>query len=249
MVKKAPLLFIVMLFVLVSMSCTNPITMYLTTQTALMQTATAAMWTPTPTYTPTDTPTNTPTDTPTYTPTPEYLYYEDFEDEGSGWNVSETTSALREYYDGGYRIQIYDPEIFGWSLIPDGDSYTDIRIEVEATVLGGDEDGDFGVMCRYQDKNNFYAMEVTSSGYALIYKFEYGDYYPLSSDKWAEVDGVNPDDMNKIVGICNGEDLELYVNDELVASASDSSFSDGEVAIVAGSLADVLFDNLFVFPL
>ncbi|MBN1438359.1 MAG: hypothetical protein JW929_03030 [Anaerolineales bacterium] len=53
-----------------SMACSNPITDYLSTQTAVKQTATATMWTPTPTDTPTPTPTDTPTPTPTDTPTP-----------------------------------------------------------------------------------------------------------------------------------------------------------------------------------
>ena len=48
------------MLLIASMACTNPITSYLSTRTAVMQTATATMWTPTPTNTPTFTPTNTP---------------------------------------------------------------------------------------------------------------------------------------------------------------------------------------------
>jgi hypothetical protein len=55
-----------------SLACTNPITSYFSTQTAVMQTATATMWTPTPTYTPTLT--STPTSTPTPTVDPRYYF-------------------------------------------------------------------------------------------------------------------------------------------------------------------------------
>jgi len=244
MIKKGPLLFAIVLLILVSLSCTNPLTTYFSTQTALMETATAAMWTPT------STPTVTPTNTPTFTPTPDYLYFEDFEDEDSGWVVSETTDVLREYSDGGYRIMVKTESIFGWSLIPDKENYSDVRIEVEAVRLDGPDVNDFGILCRYQDSNNFYALEVESAGKALIYKFEDGDYVGLSADHFEDVDGINSDDWNKIVAVCNGENLELYVNDNLVASASDSSFSDGQVALVAGNGdlggADILFDNLYV---
>jgi hypothetical protein len=252
MTKKVPLLLVFALLLLSSLSCTNPITMYLSTQTAIMETATATMWTPTPTSTPTNTPTNTPTFTPTFTPTPEWLYFDDFEDEDSGWSIIENTSVLREYYDGGYRIMIKVAGIFGWSLIPDKEDYSDVRIEVDAYRLDGPDENDFGILCRYQDNNNFYAMEIGSAGYALIYKFEDGDYEGLSDDHFEDVDGIDPDDWNHIVAICSGESLELYVNGELVASAYDSSFSDGEVALVAGngdeSGADILFDNLYVYP-
>ncbi len=75
--KKAVFAVGFMLFA-ASMACSNPITDYFSTRTAVMQTATATMWTPTPTNTPTSTPTNTPTNTPTDTPspTPDARYYE-----------------------------------------------------------------------------------------------------------------------------------------------------------------------------
>jgi hypothetical protein len=66
------------------------------------------------------------------------------------------------------------------------------------------------------------------------------------------VDGIYPDEWNHIVAVCNGEELELYVNDQLVASAWDDSFYDGQIALVAGNYdvggADILFDNLYVYP-
>ncbi len=75
--KKAVLAVVFVVF-LASISCTNPITTYFSTQTAVMETATATMWTPTPTNTPTFTPTLTPTETPTntLTPTPDNRFYE-----------------------------------------------------------------------------------------------------------------------------------------------------------------------------
>jgi hypothetical protein len=76
--RKTPLVFVFAMFVIASLSCTNPITRYFSTQTAVMETATATMWTPTPTNTPTSTPTPTPTQTPTstLTPTPDNRFYE-----------------------------------------------------------------------------------------------------------------------------------------------------------------------------
>ena len=242
--RKGPLVFIFALFLLVSLSCTNPITMYFSTQTAIMETATATMWTPT------STPTKTPTNTPTFTPTPDYLFFDDFEDSNSGWEDMDNAFTLQEYSDGGFRIYVKAEELFVWALNEDLDEYSDIQIEVDVMKIGGPDENDFGVLCRYQDKNNFYGFEISSMGSALIYKFEGGDYVGLSSDYLEDVDGINPDDWNRIIAICNGESLELYVNGDLVASASDSSFSDGEIALAAGNYegsgADILFDNLYL---
>src|SRR4030042_6730957 len=118
MIRKAPAVFLVVLFLLVSISCANPITDYFSTQTAVRETATAAMWTPTPTCTSTQTPTDTPTDTPAFTPTPDFLYADDFSDPDSGWAVGETDYMLYEYSEGGYRVKVMTPLFIAWSMSP-----------------------------------------------------------------------------------------------------------------------------------
>jgi hypothetical protein len=228
--RKTPLLLVIAIFVVVSLSCTNPITSYFGTQTAVMDTATATMWTPTPTFTPTNTPTNTPTDTPTFTPTPDYLYKDDFEDSNSGWDESNDTYVLFEYTDGGYRMKVKVAQIFVWALVPENDTYDNVRIEVDAQRIGGPNDTEMGIIARYKNRDNFYVFMITNDGQAIIFKI-----------------------TNSIAAVCDGEDLELYVNDELVASASDSSLKKGQVGLVVGNGnvagADVLFDNLFIRPL
>jgi hypothetical protein len=70
MSSKKAVLAVGFILLIASLACSNPITDYFSTQTAVMQTATATMWTPTPTNTPTITPTPTSTFTPTVTPSP-----------------------------------------------------------------------------------------------------------------------------------------------------------------------------------
>jgi hypothetical protein len=214
-----------------------------------METATAAKWTPTPTRTPTRTPTNTPTFTLTFTATPYPLYFDDFEDEDSGWDIYNSTTVRREYADGGYRILMKEIKKFTWSRIPNEEWYSDIRIEVDAARTDGPDENDFGVLCRYQDPFNFYGLEISSSGWAFIFLYEDGRFISLFSE---EVNGINPDDWNHISAICNGDEFELYANGDLVANAWDDTFREGEIALVAGDFdisgTEILFDNLYVFP-
>jgi hypothetical protein len=251
MARKGPVVFVIALFVLISLSCTNPITIYFSTQTAVMETATATMWTPTPTFTPTNTPTDTPTNTPTFTPTPDFIYMDDFEDPDSGWPEYDEDVLLSEYTDGGYRILVREPGWFVWTRPSPMKQYSDIRIQVEVKKIGGPDENSMGVMCRYKDNENFYGFDISSLGMALIYKYEGGEYIGLSADGYEDVDGINPGDVNLLVAVCSGEDLELYVNGDLVASATDSSFAKGQIALLAGNGdvagADILFDNLYVF--
>jgi hypothetical protein len=251
--RKTPLLFVIAIFVFVSLSCTNPITSYFGTQTAIKDTATATMWTPTPTFTPTNTPTNTPTDTPTFTPTPDYLFKDDFSDPDSGWDEKDNAAAMYEYSDGGYRMMVKLPGYFVWSLVPDNEDYDNVRIEVDAQKIGGPNDTEFGLVARYQNNNNFYAFMLTNDGQALIFKIEDGALEGLSSQYLEDVDGINSNDVNAIAVVMDGKNLELYVNDKLVASATDSSMKTGQVGLLVGVYkvagGDMLFDNMFIRPL
>jgi hypothetical protein len=249
--RKAPFLSAFAMLVLASLSCTNPIARYYSTRTAVMETATATMWTPTPTNTPTSTPTRTPTPTPTFTPTPDFILADDFSDSSSGWPTVNSSNVLKGYYQGGYHINTKVANIDAWSTPKPRKTYTDIRIEVDATKLAGPEENNFGFLCRYQDSDNFYGLVIVSAGYALIYKEEAGKFIPLSSEKFEPVDGINSgEELNQLAAVCNGDSLELYANDNLVASATDSSFTKGEIALLVGNFdtagADILFDNLFI---
>jgi hypothetical protein len=255
------------ILLIASLSCTNPVDIFLSTQITMKETATAAIWSPTYTvtltHTPTLTPTHTPTSTSTLTPTSTYtsmptftrtqypIFYEDFEDITGDWWVSENDYSLRGYFDGGYRILVKTPDLITWSRPPNEARYTDIRIEVDAIRLDGPDSNDFGVLCRYQDADNYYGLEISSEGTALIFKRVQDEYFPLSSEGYQKVDGILPDDWNHIVVVCRRDTLELFANGGLAASVRDDSFDFGEIALVAGDVdvggADILFDNLYVY--
>ncbi len=107
--RKTPFVFAFAMLVIGSLSCTNPIARYYSTRTAVMETATATMWTPTPTNTPTPTPTLTPTQTPTdtLTPTPDNRFYEKGGDiefsyiPPTNWRKSVGSSGLTQWEGKG----------------------------------------------------------------------------------------------------------------------------------------------------
>jgi len=74
------------------------------------------------------------------------------------------------------------------------------------------------------DRNNFYIFLVTNNGVGAILKKADGEYEELESE---DIEGVKSNKLNHISAVCNGEDLELYVNGDLVLSTSDSDFAKG----------------------
>ncbi|HSB90880.1 MAG TPA: protein kinase [Anaerolineales bacterium] len=188
---------------------------------------------------------------PTLTPGPvgEILLEDDFADPSTGWDrVSDSTGGT-DYQDGAYRIWLDEKQQDRWAN--PGESFTDVRIDVDATKAGGPDDNDFGVICRYIDNDNFYAFWISSDGYYGIVRYLKGEFQVLGAE------GMQPHNViaqgeatNHLRAECVGSTLRLYVNNELLDKVEDSSHSEGDVGLMAGTFdvpgVDIRFDNFVV---
>lgn len=109
------------------------------------------------------------------------LFSDDFSDPPSGWGIWTRDGASVDYYEEGLRIQVSEPQYDFWSVA--GLNFEDVIIEVDATTLGGPDDNDFGIICRYQDKDNFYMLVVSSDGYYGIAKMRGGQYSMIGAQQ------------------------------------------------------------------
>jgi len=50
----------------------------------------------------------------------------------------------------------------------------DIEISVQTQKISGPNDTNFGILCRYQDKDNYYSFLISSDGYYGILKMQDG---------------------------------------------------------------------------
>jgi hypothetical protein len=184
------------------------------------------------------------------------LFQDDFSNSSSGWDTVRDAEGVTDYENGGYRIYINKTTYSFWSNPGLGSSLPgDLRIEVDATKTAGPDVNDFGVVCRYtlsNEKANFYQFVVTSDGYVGIVKVTQSDQQVITKgEKLIESSAVNKGNAsNKIRAECIGSTLTLYVNGSQVDSVTDTSFTSGDVGLIAGTYeeagTDVLFDNFVV---
>ncbi|MFH1524789.1 MAG: zinc ribbon domain-containing protein [Chloroflexota bacterium] len=181
------------------------------------------------------------------------LFHDDFSDPNSGWESYENDNGSAGYESGGYRLNVVTANWLIWDTLPDI-FQNDIRIEVDATKIDGPDDNGFGVICRFQDNSNYYYLGISNDGYAAIYKSIQGTLSVISSEdgKWQKVDGIYPGSANNhIRADCVGNTLTLYANGAQIATATDDSFTGGQVSLAAGTFemggVDILFDNFFVY--
>lgn len=179
------------------------------------------------------------------------LFQDDFSDPTSGWDSVNLPEGITDYSDGVYRIFVNDINTDVWSN--PGLKFTDARIEVDAVKVGGSDDNDLGVICRYVDLNNFYFFIISSDGYYGIGKVKDGSIELIGVDSMQPSEEINQGSRtNHLRADCIGNKLSLYVNDNFLVQYEDADYPAGDVGLIAGtSIAapgtDVHFDNFKVF--
>jgi len=96
----------------------------------------------------------------------EVLFEDDFSNYSSGWEVVNNAYELKGYSTGGYMISINQPD--SRAISTTNLNYTNTEISVATQKITGAQDTQFGIVCRFQDKFNFYAFVISADGYAGI---------------------------------------------------------------------------------
>jgi len=204
--------------------------------------------TPTPTVLPTDTPIPLPTEPPLLTPIPDFN--DNFSDFNSGWDRVNASDRITDYQDGYYRIRVENPNSDVWAN--PGLNARNTIIEVDTYWVAGSFDNDFGIICRYQDTQNFYFGTISSDGYAGIIHMQNGNYNILGNDAMTPHSAIAQGDaLNHIRFDCVGDTLTLYVNGQLILTTTDRTISAGDIGLIAGTFdqggIEILFDNFIAY--
>ena len=179
----------------------------------------------------------------------EVLYEDDFEDTSGAWLSQRDADGITDYDQGGYRIKVDIAEWFFW--VQSGRTFTDVQIDVEAKKIGGPDSNELGVICRYQDEDNFYFFTVTSDGYYAVTRMDSEEYILIGMNELRYSEAIlQGDATNHLRAVCKGDNLQFYVNGTLLADVHDATLPAGDVGLIVGTTetpgADILFDNLVV---
>ncbi len=177
---------------------------------------------------------------------PSALYRDDFSDDKSGWCGASDETGSVDYVSGKYVFEVTISDYYTW-CIP-GEKFDDVHVEVTAENSGGTPDSTFGLICKYQDEDNFYYAGVDSNGASVIGMYENNENSILDS---GEVAGLDAEAASyKVAFECNNGDLTLSIDGDQELSASDDTFSDGDVGLFVWTAeelpAEIRFDNFVV---
>ena len=177
------------------------------------------------------------------------LIEDDFSDDTTGWEIVNNVYELKGYSSEGYLISINNKG--GRSVSTTGLQFEDVNIQVETHKLTGSNDSYLGIVCRYQDNENYYRFFVTPYGYTGIVKVVNGLSSTLPGGKMSYNHDVLQDDGENLLQVsCLGSQLKLMVNNKLAVSADDDQLKKGDVGIFAETGQDgsgsYIFTNFIV---
>lgn len=181
------------------------------------------------------------------------LLRDDFSGEQTcGWREYNQGGAVVEIAEGTLNISTSQTGQIWWTNV--GRNFNDVIVTVQARQTNGPNNNAYGVLCRYQDENNFYIFLISGDGYYAIGKYESGSEqitYLTPNQEYVFSDLINQGVATNLLRVsCVGNELSLSVNGLPLVSVTDNSFTGGDVGLGVSTLepgtAVVQFDDLLV---
>lgn len=183
------------------------------------------------------------------------LFQDDFSGEQDcGWSLYNQGGAVAEIDPdaGVLQISTSQPGQIWWTN--PGREFEDAIITVQARQAGGPNDNAYGVICRYQNEQNFYVFLISGDGYYAIGKYQSGNdqiTYLTENGQYQYSDVINQGvATNRIRASCVGNELSLAVNGLPLFTTTDPTFVSGDVGLGVSTLepgtAVVQFDDITV---
>jgi len=181
------------------------------------------------------------------------LFVDDFAGEQNcGWQQYAQGGAQTKVTDGVLRVSSSQPGQIWWTN--PGKNFDNVIVSVQARQVSGPDDNAYGVICRYQNEENFYVFLISGDGYYAIAKYQTGVdqiQYLTGEGQFQPSDAINQGAAtNEVRASCIGNQLSLAVNGLPLVSVNDPTFVIGDVGVAASTFqpgtAEINFDNFRV---
>jgi hypothetical protein len=201
----------------------------------------------TPTLPPPTATTLAPTATIMLTPTPTgQLLFDDFSDPFAGFGVKADEDGGVAYEAESLLFTSKRNGVF-WFSLSERLNEADVSMQVDVTLTEGEGGIEMGLICRWQDVDNFVALTVNPTGAATIWQRVNGEITTLAEGSAA---AVLPGQTVQLQATCQGQTLSLGADGVALITATTESLTPGDAALLTRQRAEgewhITFDNLYV---
>lgn len=176
-------------------------------------------------------------------------FFDDFSSNAFGWPVGEEDGLTFTLQNNTYSFSSLKPNHIDWVYLPVDFAPIETRFTVKFPA--GSDHGWFGVICQYQDEDNFYTVDIDPLDKKyIIGQMKDQEYNPLSGEDWKPLKFFdNPlNEKNKIGVSCYPTAITLYINDKFVTSVivKQPVKKQGKAGIFINTAADLSQPYLLV---
>lgn len=180
------------------------------------------------------------------------VYRFDQSDPEVDWISVDSAEVFRGVVEGKYAISLMESGYLEWET-PEV-VYEDVETRITIRDVGIGMDASYGLMCRFQDSQNYYLGGIGRDGTYFVMKVSDGMNILLVGEPDGRffysdlIDGTAESYLLKFV--CDDDTLTLSVDGKELASVQDDELSSGQVGFFAASYVqlpvDVLFDDFVI---
>jgi hypothetical protein len=179
----------------------------------------------------------------------ENMLTDTFDDNKNDWDIFKEDKASVQIENGQLVMKVNEAE--SSYLTYSGLSLSDVDMTFDATIQEGTPaNSAYGAACRRTNTDNRYMFDISGDGSYTLNKRIDGNLETIIDWSSSNAIKTGAGETNRVHIICSGENLELYVNDQLLVSAQDTSITGGTFTLQAGRFkvdtepVTVAFDNL-----
>lgn len=191
------------------------------------------------------------------------LFADNFLNDMYGWNLQHSPGNYAVTLNNGSLTLQMNKNKLLWELLPGQRSYSNFTLAVDAMLSQGDQNNGYGVYIRgaanaVSDLATYYRFELYGDGSYAIFKGT-TDASGKSTDTKIVDYTLNSaiqkqGTVNHIIIMAKGAALSFIVNDQLLQTISDPSYTSGSVALFVSNLsqarpgATAQFSHLAIYP-
>jgi TolB protein len=173
------------------------------------------------------------------------VYEDDFSNPSSGWDDAFDRYTTKQYGNNKYYIEVTTSNLVAWGLA--NRNVGDFRLEVDAAQEAGPNNNGYGILFRFQDRDNYYRFDISGDGFFLLSKFHEGEWVTLVP--WTASSAINIGQSDNRLSVeAIGSEIRVYANDNLLTEVEDEAFTGGNFGFFASTFSEpnltVSFDDI-----
>jgi hypothetical protein len=179
------------------------------------------------------------------------VYFDDFSDPNSGWYVGDESYGTFAYTGGEYQLYVKGSgAMWSWP----GVTMSDGVLAAALRFATSGDDYDFGGLMfgKGSGVDDYYVFGVYRDGYSELLRHDHVGGWNVLAEGWAAGFAPYPA-SNRLKILRSGSTISAYVNDQPVATVTDSTYTGWRyVGVYAGTNtaanADIRFDDYGIYP-